>query len=179
MTDFTLTPRQQEAQEVLNGPAMHIMLAGGSRSGKTLLIVRKIVQRALKAPNSRHAILRFRLGHVKQSIVLDTFPTVMRLCFPKMDYDLNKSDLYATMPGGAEIWFGGLDDKERVEKILGNEYASIFLNECSQIPYNSRNMAITRLAQKVTDRATGKPLVLKMYLDEHTKYHFLHPTQHR
>ena len=97
---------------------------------------------------------------------MDTFPSVMEKCFKGLDYDLNKSDLYATFPGGSEIWFGGLDDKQRVEKILGNEYASIFLNECSQIAYNSRNIAVTRLAQKVLDRATGLPLVLKMYYDE-------------
>jgi len=128
--------------------------------------VRKIVQRALKAPTSRHAILRFRLGHVKQSIVHDTFPTVMSKCFPGIAYELNKSDLFVTLPGGSEIWFGGLDDKERTEKILGTEFSSIFLNECSQIPYGSRNMAVTRLAQRVIDRATGQPLVLKMYYDE-------------
>jgi phage terminase large subunit-like protein len=166
MAEFILTDRQAQAQEILNGVATHIMLAGGSRSGKTALIMRKIIQRALKAPGSRHAVLRFRLGHVKQSIVMDTFPTIMSKCFPTVDYDLNKSDLYATLPGDSEIWFGGLDDKGRVEKILGNEYASIFLNECSQIAYNSRNMAVTRLAQKVMDRATSKPLVLKMYYDE-------------
>lgn len=167
MADFALTAKQQEAQEILNGPATHVMLAGGSRSGKTFLMVRKIVQRALKAPGSRHAILRFRLGHVKQSVMMDTFPTVMAKCFPGVEYDLNRSDLmFATMPGNSEIWFGGLDDKQRVEKILGNEYASIFLNECSQIAYDSRNMAVTRLAQKVLDRATGKPLKLKMYYDE-------------
>lgn len=166
MAKFALTPKQQQAQEVLNGPAMHVMLAGGSRSGKTFQIIRKQVQRRLKAPGSRGAVLRFRLGHVKQSVVMDTFPTVMAKCFPGIDYDLNKSDLYATFPGGAELWFGGLDDKQRVEKILGNEYADIFLNECSQIAYNSRNIAITRLAQKVLDRATGKPLRLKMYYDE-------------
>lgn len=165
--EFKLTEKQAEAQEVLNGQATHVMLAGGSRSGKTFLTVRKIVQRALKAPGSRHAILRFRLGHVKQSVMMDTFPTVMSKCFPGVEYDLNRSDLmFATMPGGSEIWFGGLDDKQRVEKILGNEYASIFLNECSQIAYDSRNMAVTRLAQKVTDRATGLPLRLKMYYDE-------------
>lgn len=151
---------------MLNGPATHIMLAGGSRSGKTFLIVRKIVQRALKAPGSRHAILRFRLGHVKQSVVMDTFPTVMAKCFPTVTYQLNRSDLlFAKLPGGSEIWFGGLDDKQRVEKILGNEYSSIFLNECSQIAYDSRNMAVTRLAQSVLDRATGKSLRLKMYYD--------------
>ena len=166
MAEFQLTTKQLEAQEVLNSQATHIMLAGGSRSGKTFLTMRKIVQRALKAPGSRHAVLRFRLGHVKQSIVMDTFPSVMAKCFPDIEYDLNKSDLYATFPGNSEIFFGGLDDKQRVEKILGNEYASIFLNECSQIAYNSRNIAVTRLAQKVTDRATGLPLVLKMYYDE-------------
>ena len=135
-------------------------------SGKTFQIIRKQVQRRLKAPGSRGAVLRFRLGHVKQSVVMDTFPTVMSKCFPQIDYDLNKSDLYARFPGGSELWFGGLDDKGRVEKILGNEYSDIFLNECSQIAYNSRNIAITRLAQRVTDRATGLPLRLKMYYDE-------------
>lgn len=166
MDEFKLTEKQAEAQEVLNGPATHVMLAGGSRSGKTFQIVRKQVQRRLKAPGSRGVVLRFRAGHVKQSVVMDTFPKVMRLCFPGVAYDLNKSDMYATFPGNSELWFGGLDDAARVEKILGNEYADIFLNECSQIPYNSRNMAVTRLAQKVLDRATGKPLRLKMYYDE-------------
>jgi hypothetical protein len=169
MTDFHLTPKQEEAQELLNGPAQHIMLAGGSRSGKTVLVVRKILQRAFKAPGSRHAILRFRFGHCIQSIVHGTYPWVRKNCFPQIPYnpkEINHSAWFATLPGGSEVWFGGLDDKERVEKILGNEYASILLNECSQIPYSSRNMAVTRLAQKVEDRATGKPLRLKMYYDE-------------
>src|SRR6185312_7067364 len=166
MGEFALTEKQCEAQELLNGPAQHVMLAGGSRSGKTFLIIRKKIQRRLKAPGSRGAILRFRFGHVKQSIVYDTFPKVMRLCFPRVKYEINKSDWFATFPGGSEEWFGGLDDKERTEKILGNEFADILLNECSQIPYTSRNMAVTRLAQKVTDNATGKPLRLKMYYDE-------------
>lgn len=166
MDEFRLTSKQAHAQEILNGPARHVMLAGGSRSGKTFLIVRKQVQRRLKAPGSRGAVLRFRFGHVKQSIVHDTFPAVMQKCFPGIPYELNKSDWFATFPGGSELWFGGLDDKERTEKILGTEFADIFLNECSQIPWGSRNMAVTRLAQKIHDRATGKDLALKMYYDE-------------
>lgn len=163
---FHLTAKQAEAQELLNGPAKHILLAGGSRSGKTLLIIRKQVQRRLKAPGSRGAVLRFRFGHVKQSIVHDTFPKVMSLCFPQIPYDLNRSDWFATFQGGSELWFGGLDDKERTEKILGTEFADIFFNECSQIPYSSRNVAMTRLSQKVPDRATGRDLVMKAYYDE-------------
>jgi predicted phage terminase large subunit-like protein len=54
---------------------------------------------------------------------------------------------------------GSVDDKERTEKILGNEYATILLNECSQIGLNARNLVITRLAQNI------EGLTLKCYLD--------------
>lgn len=166
MSEFKLTAKQEEANELLAGPATHIMLAGGSRSGKTFLIIRAMIIRALKAPGSRHGIFRFRFGHVKQSIVHDTFPKVMRLCFPSVKYEMNRTDWFAILPGGSEIWFGGLDDRERVEKVLGKEFVTLFLEECSQIPYNSRNVAVTRLAQLVMDTVTKKPLALKMYYAE-------------
>lgn len=165
---FSWTAKQQEAQKVLAGPATHILLEGGSRSGKTFLIVRSIVMRALKAPGSRHAILRFRFNHVKQSIILDTFPAVMEKCFPDIDFHLDRTDWYAKLPNGSEIWFGGLDDKERVEKILGKEFVTIFLNEVSQIPFASREMVITRLAQLVMQELEKKepiPLRLRMFYD--------------
>ena len=69
-----LTAKQEEAQKVLAGNATHLMLFGGSRSGKTFLLTRNVVMRALKAPQSRHAILRFRFNAIKASIVMDTFP---------------------------------------------------------------------------------------------------------
>lgn len=162
---FSWTPKQLEALELLAGPAKHIMLAGGSRSGKTLLFVSAIVSRALRAKRSRHAALRFRLGHAKQSLVHDTFPSVMAKVFPTADYDLNSSELFARFSNDSEVWFGGLDDRDRVEKILGNEYATILLNECSQIAYSSRNVAMTRLSQLVFDQ-NGQPLPTKMYYDE-------------
>lgn len=167
MVAFHLTEKQREASEILAGSQLHTMLAGGSRSGKTFLFVLAVITRALRAPDSRHAILRFRFNHVKQSIILDTFPKVMATVYPDLKdrWHINKQDWYAQMPGGSEIWFGGLDDKERTEKILGLEFVTLYLNECSQIPYNSRNMAITRLAQKVNDQ-TGKPMPLRAYYDE-------------
>lgn len=163
-----LTAKQEEANELLASGAQHVMLFGGSRSGKTFLIVRAICVRALKAAGSRHASLRYRLGHIKSSIVLDTFPKVMKLCFPTVEYELNRTELYATFLNGSEYWFGGLDDKERTEKILGNEYVTLHLNECSQIPYSSRNIAVTRLAQLVKQRVgdAESVLPLKMYYDE-------------
>lgn len=178
-----LTDRQLEAQEVLAGPTTHVMLYGGSRSGKTFLLVRSVVMRALKAPKSRHAMLRFRFNAIKASIVFDTFPKVIDMCFPGLSAPVSKSDWFATLPNGSEIWFGGLDDKERTEKILGQEYATIYLNEASQIPWGSRNVALTRLAQKATQSTDGQALKPRMYYDcnpppkSHWTYKVFHDKQ--
>jgi phage terminase large subunit-like protein len=157
-----LTARQEQAQAVLAGPATHTMLFGGSRSGKTFLHVRNVIFRALKGPGGRHAIFRFRLAHLRASVVLETFPNVMRLAFPGVDYKLDKQDLFATFENGSEIWFAGLDDKDRVEKILGKEYVTLLFNECSQIPQQSVDTAVTRLAQLVYTKMHGRePAILK------------------
>jgi hypothetical protein len=92
----------------------------------------------------------------------------MSLCFPDVEYKIDKQDWIAIFPNGSQIWFGGLDDKERTEKILGQEFSTIYLNECSQIPWGSVGMAITRLAQVCLteiERQQPKPLSLKMYFD--------------
>jgi phage terminase large subunit-like protein len=162
------TQRQEEARALLAGLAKHVLLYGGSRSGKTFLIVRAIVMRALKAPGSRHAILRFRFNHVKASIIADTFPKVMKVCFPGTDYTINKTDWYAEFKNGAQIWFAGLDDKERTEKILGQEYVTIYFNEASQVAFDARNIALTRLAQAVMQLVEGedeRPLKPRVYYD--------------
>ena len=66
---------------------------------------------------------------------------------------------------------GGLNDKERTDKILGQKHATIYLNECSQISYSARNKAMTRLSQRrIVDQLgsahIGKQLRLKMFYDE-------------
>lgn len=167
----SLTPRQREANRLLASPARNIMLRGGSRSGKTFLLVRAIIQRAINAPGSRHAIFRFRFNHAKTSIWADTLPKVLKLCFPALRARFDKTDFYVELPNGSQIWIAGLDDKERVEKILGAEYVTLYFNESSQIPWGSVEMAMSRLAQKcalapeiaaATDRTH---LPLKAYFD--------------
>lgn len=158
MPTFSLSPKQQEAVRLLGSPARHIMLRGGSRSGKTFLLIRAICIRAMKAANSRHAVFRFRFNHARTSIWNDTLPKVMELCFPDVPLDTNETDLIATFPNGSQIILGGLDDKVRVEKILGQEYATLYFNECSQIPWGSVETALSRLAQKTE-------LALKVYYD--------------
>ncbi len=164
---MSLTAKQHEAQRVLAGDATHILLEGGSRSGKTFLLTRAVCMRAIKAPKSRHGIFRFRLNHLKASIVADTFPKVMDICFKGARVEVNKTDLFAEFENGSQIWFAGLDDKERTEKVLGQEFSTLYLNEVSQIPFSSRDMALTRLAQKVNQVVDGvsSPLSVRMYYD--------------
>lgn len=140
---FTL--KQEEALELLKRPQRSTLLAGGARSGKTYLIVFAVMIRALKAKNSRHVIFRFRGNAVWSSIGLDTLPKVARLL--GVPVDVRVQDKYFVLPNGSEIWLAGLDDKDRVEKILGMEFATVYFNEASQIPYSSYLVARTRLAQ--------------------------------
>jgi phage terminase large subunit-like protein len=146
---FSNNPKQLEAWNLMAGPARNVCLVGGSRSGKTFAITLAVVARALFAENGRHVILRKHGSSAHRTIWLDTLPTVIRKCFPGLVVDPNERDQYMKFPNGAEVWVGGLDDKERVEKILGAEYATIYLNECSEISYSNARMAISRLAQKV------------------------------
>ena len=166
-----LTPRQREANLLLAGPASNIMLRGGSRSGKTFILCRAIVQRAINAPGSRHVIFRLRFNHAKTSIWADTLPKVLKLCFPALRVRFDKTDFYVELPNGSQILIAGLDDKERVEKILGAEYATLYFNESSQIPWGSIETAMSRLAQNIElapeiAAATGRMhLALKAYFD--------------
>lgn len=123
------------------------MAYGGGRSGKTFYLVRAIIIRASRV-KSRHVILRLNFNHIKTSIWLDTLPKVLKICFPGLPVSWNKSDYYITLPNGSEVWMAGLDDEKRIEKILGKEYSTIYFNECSQIPFKSVQVALTRLAEK-------------------------------
>lgn len=123
------------------------MLYGGSRSGKTSIIIYSLIVRACKE-TSRHVVLRKNFNAVKRSIFLDTFPKIKRMAFSELSLQVNKSDYYIKFPNESEIWFGGLDDGEKSDKILGNEYSSIFFSECSQIDYESITVAKSRLAEK-------------------------------
>lgn len=164
MPSFELTAKQKELRALLAGPETHNLIFGGSRSGKTFLFCYATATRAIRASESRHLIARFRLNHVITSVARDTFPKMMRLAYPGVPYEMNKSDWFVTLPNDAQIWFGGLDDKERVEKILGNEYATIYVNECSQVSYGAITTLRSRLAQNVVDQS-GRPLKLKAYYD--------------
>jgi len=147
--NFKNTEKQKEAiRKMINPDVSKVLLVGGSRSGKTAINLKAIIIRALKEPESRHLICRFAFAHAKQSIWHDSLPAIKAKAFPELKWIENKQDWFIDLPNGSTIWLGGLDDKDRTDKILGNEYSTIYFNECSQISYKSIETALTRLAQK-------------------------------
>lgn len=101
---------------------------------------------------------------VKQSVGQDTIPKLLGLAWPGLEVKWRDQDGCFLFPNGSEVWLAGLDDKERVDKILGREFATLYFNEASEIPYQSYLVAGTRLAQNVTTEG-GKPLRLKTFVD--------------
>jgi len=81
------------------------------------------------------------------------------MCFPELVVTLNRQDWFYELPNKSQIWIFGFDQKERIEKILGTEWSTMFLNECNVLEWNLVTLALTRLAAK-----TG--LKNKMYFDQ-------------
>lgn len=76
---FKPTLKQAEAWRLLREGPRHVLLVGGSRSGKTTLIVEEILCRAVKYPGSRHLLARLRFAHAKSSLWMDTIPKVLEM----------------------------------------------------------------------------------------------------
>ena len=157
---FEYTAIQKEALHLLASPARHIMLFGGSRSGKSFVLCCSLVARALRSPGSRHAVIRRYCASARSTIGLDTMPKVLRTRFGgKLRYHFNRAENVFRFGNNSEIWLIGLDDGERADKILGKEFATIYFNECSELDYSAVQIALTRLAQK------SLPLVNRAYYD--------------
>jgi PBSX family phage terminase large subunit len=156
---WTKTPTQVQAIKLLGSSARRILLSGGSRSGKTFIICYAIFVRALKEPGSLHAMGRLRFNHAVASLVHQTIPKMLRVCFPDLKVTLDRQNWYYELPNKSQIWIFGFDQKERIEKILGTEWSSIYLNECSMLEWNLVTLALTRLAAKTS-------LLNKLYLDQ-------------
>ena len=164
------TADQKAARFLLGSDSRHIELRGGARSGKTAVLIDAILTRALSAKYSRHLIARFR-GNSLGSIFgpTGTFFWVLANNYPpeiaeRIKHSSDKG--FYVLPNGSEIWYGGLDDPKRVDKLLGNEYATLMVNEASQVPYGSFTTVLTRLAQVVKRDDGEGNLRQRCYVDD-------------
>ncbi len=161
---YTRNPGQQKVRDLFTSGVRYPLVYGGSRSGKTTEIVGTICERAMLAPGSRHLIVRQEGTAAKRSIVKDTLPKVVDLRWAGLPVEWKELYGYFEFPNGSQIWVGGLNDDKAVEKILGNEYATIYVNEASEVKYSAFTLLRSRLAQQVKTKAGGI-LSQRMYVD--------------
>lgn len=156
--------QERMRRDLLTKGKRFCLVYGGSRSGKTFELVGTVAERALLAPGSRHLIVRQEGTAVRRAIVKGTWPAAMALRFPGLPFEWHEQYGYFRLPNGSEVWIGGLNDDGALEKILGNEYATIYVNEASEVRYSAFTLLRSRLAQQA-DTVEGRPLSQRLYVD--------------
>ncbi|QHD66837.1 hypothetical protein GS397_07100 [Sphingobium yanoikuyae] len=181
-SQISLTSSQKQAALLASNPSHRFILyRGGSRSGKSYLLSYILLMRAINTPGSRHGIFRKTAASCRQTlfdltfrqVIHDTFPGLLSQCL------ISEAEATITLPngpdprnpyeGGAIFLFLGLDDGRR-DKILGNEFATVWINECTEVDYDHVSFLMTRLNQKLPQNRTdelGAPIFLKpkMFFD--------------
>ena len=69
---FRPTRVQRAALLLVKSGAKHVLLFGGSRSGKTTVLVMVVVCRAVRFASSRHLICRLRAKDARSSVLRET-----------------------------------------------------------------------------------------------------------
>ena len=150
MTDakFVLSAKQSTAWwDILQNPAYRrILMDGGARSTKTMLICLWLCQQALTTPDARILIARKNRNAAKKSIWNDTLRKILR-GYPGVRF--MEGELEVHFRNGAQIHVDGLDTQDRVDKILGREYLHVFFNEATQLTWATVQTVLSRLAQNL------------------------------
>ncbi|QWT14555.1 phage terminase large subunit [Sphingobium xenophagum] len=170
---FKFNEDQKQAYALAtNALFKYLLFYGPSRSGKSFLILYLIFLRALRAPNSRHFIGRGARNACEDSLFKLTLIQVFDKCFPGLreQCDIKSSDMTVVFPNGSMIKFDGLD-ADRIDKVLGQEYNTIWINECNddEVDYGTVSQLMTRLSM-ATPTSDGKMLVNKMFFDCNPKF---------
>jgi PBSX family phage terminase large subunit len=145
---FRPTGAQKRALALLKSGAKHILLFGGSRSGKTTALAMAVVYRALRFAGSRHLICRLRAKDARSSVLRETLLPALNATVGPAGFTYLAHESMVTLFNGSEIWIGGLGDREQADKILGHEYNTIYFNEISQLSYAAVTTAYSRLAMR-------------------------------
>lgn len=149
MEDFfqKTTAQKNAVAKIVSSNASNVMLYGGARSGKTTLAVYALLVRACKC-KSNHIIVRNTFNSVKNSIWMATLPAVLRMAFPGLLVKWDRTNYILIFSNGSTIRCAGLDDGEKLERLLGLEFSTILVEECNQVPWVAVQRLKSRLAEK-------------------------------
>jgi phage terminase large subunit-like protein len=152
---FIPNPKQLKLTNIAwQDPLVDNLLAfGPSRSGKSAILTALTVARAFAFPGTKHAIFRLTLRSCHSHLLHGTFPEIMGMLYPgyleRSDVRVAKNDNVVEFHNGSKIYFEGLDPT-RIDKVLGAQYATAWINECNEIDDYE---IVQQLASRMADTA--------------------------
>lgn len=165
---------QIAAHKIVTSPQGKFFLAyGGSGGGKSFFWVDVTVERAQRAPGSRHAIFRLTRNSCEKTLFDKTLHEVLDKAWPglKEQCIISQSTMTVEFPNGSKIFFDGLDEN-RMTKVLGDEFNTIWINECNEdgLSYHQVSTLLSRLRAR-TETIDGKILKNKMFFDCNPRFY--------
>lgn len=132
-------------------PSTAIYSAGGCyhhNSGKTFLVVYSNILRGLTYNRSRHLSLRLHRVTAEKYLWKQTLPAVVEKCFPGVGFTYNHSKMILGFPNGSSYWFGGLDEGEKSDGLLGSDWNTAHFDEGNEMLPDGMQKCRTRLSLK-------------------------------
>jgi hypothetical protein len=167
-------PDQVAAHKIVTSPQGKFFLNyGGSGGGKSFFWMDVIVERAMVAPNSRHAIFRLTRNSCEKTLFDKTLHEVLDKAWPglKDQCQISQSNMTVEFPNSSKLFFDGLDEN-RMTKVLGDEFNTIWINECNEdgLSYQQVSTLLSRLRAK-NETVTGRVLKNKMFFDCNPRFY--------
>ncbi|BAI95682.1 MULTISPECIES: phage terminase large subunit [Sphingobium] len=147
-----------------------LLIYGNRRGGKSIAILYYIFMRCLLYAGSTHLIVRRTRTACESSLWRQTLNWMLdHMADPsgaplREKVKLNSSDLIAYFDNGSYIMFDGLDEN-RLDKVLGTEYQTIWMNEVSEFDWSDVQQLAGCLNGSPTHNDNGLPIVRKMVFD--------------
>jgi phage terminase large subunit len=159
------TAKQAEAFAVLSdSTTRQIALLGGSRSGKSYTIGHKFRQRAIEFPGVLQFILRKTMADARDTVWLQTMLPILKGDQMRGHCRIYKQPALAEYTNGSIIRIGGLHPSE-IDKILGSEAGTAWINEASEAAWSNIPAIRTRLNDRTPHYEHGRPIVPKLVCD--------------
>lgn len=120
----------------------YLVLKGSGRSGKSIFVGRKVLERCVTEPGIRWLVCRKVAKTLRESCFAQLIGQLTKY-YPAGGWKENKSDLLINFTNGSKIIFAGLDDVEKLKSIYNLH--CIWIEEASELLESDFNQLDIRL----------------------------------
>lgn len=116
----------------INDPNDRKSLLCSRRSGKTYACLRYMIKECLAEPD----VVSVYIGLDRKSAKKNVWKEIQKLVRneKRLKVTLNQTDLVVSFENGSELWVTGATDEADIEKLRGNKYVLVVIDECASFP---------------------------------------------